>query len=154
MTAPVSVRVPRRIAAALAVLLLSGCAGAAGPRSDRLPDILNHARAFPEHRLADEVACTRSLTRGDDNFPFEAVFAGLFDVPEASATGAFCAALIDAVIVGDFSKADQDAFSVPSEVRGKAPLGKLLRAVVEAHERLSAQHAQLPPQALSCGCGQ
>jgi len=154
MTAPFSVRVPRTAAAALALLLLSACAGAAGPRSDRLPDILNHARAFPEHRLADEVACTRSLTRGDGNFPFESVFAGLFDVPEASATGAFCAALIDAVIAGDFSKSDQDAFSMPSQVRGKAPLGKLLRAVVEAHERLQAQQAQKPPQALSCGCGQ
>lgn len=140
--------------AGLAVLLLAGCAGEAGPRSDRLPDILDHARAFPEHRLADEIACVKSVTRGENDFPFEAVFAGLFDVPQASAAEAFCAALVDATIAGDFSKADQNAFSVPSEVRGKAPLGNLLRALMIARERLQAQQAQRPPQALSCGCGQ
>jgi hypothetical protein len=141
------------VAACLALLLV-GCASSSGGRGENLWAVLNDARAHPENRLADEVACERALDANTRDFAYRPFFAGLLAVPEAEGGRAFCTALIEAVIAGDFSQADQDTFKLPSELRGKAPLGTLLHAAMVAHERLHAQRAQQPPQAQSCGCGQ
>src|SRR3546814_5545007 len=82
------------------------------------------------------------------------VFTSDLDVPEAEGSRKFCAALIEAVIAGDFSQADQNAFQTPSDVRGRGPVGALLRTVLIAHERLGAQQAERPPQAHSFVSGQ
>ena len=55
---------------------------------------------------------------------------------------------------GDLSQQEWEAFQRPKQVRGKAPLGTLLRELMVAHERLYAQQAQRPLQAKSCSCGQ
>lgn len=143
-----------RTAAILLALVLAGCASADGGRKDTLEEVLNDARAHPEKRLAYEIECERVMDNSTGNFPYRTFFAGLLAVPESRGGGAFCAALIEAAIAGDFSEADQKAFGVPSEIRGRGPVGALLHVVLEAHERLYATQAQKPPQALSCGCGQ
>jgi len=143
-----------RAAAVLLALLLAGCASPDGGRRGTLEEVLDDARAHPENRLAYEIECERVMDESTGSFPYRTFFAGLLAVPESQGGGAFCAALIEAAIAGDFSQADQKAFGVPSEVRGRGPVGALLRAVLEAHERLYATQAQKPPQALSCGCGQ
>ncbi|HMA14847.1 MAG TPA: hypothetical protein VKP12_08695, partial [Kiloniellaceae bacterium] len=117
-------------------------------------DALAEVRANPEQRLNAEASCERALSRQHSDFPFQAFAAGLLAVPEASGLRAFCASLVEAVIAGDLTAEDIADFQRPTEVRGRAPMGKLLRVVLEAHERLAAQQAQKPPQALSCGCGQ
>lgn len=133
---------------------LAACAAPPSGRSADLMDILNYARAHPEERLAMEVACQDSLVRRAGDFPYEALFAGLFDVPRGSGGVTFCAALIESVVSGDLSQSEQDVFSRPRAVRGLAPVGSLFRTLLIAHERLAAQQAQRPPQAQSCGCGQ
>ncbi|MGF1628321.1 MAG: hypothetical protein ACFCUT_02520 [Kiloniellaceae bacterium] len=144
----------RRVALVLILVpLLAGCAASQGGHSDDLPGILREVRAHPENRLASEVGCERAVARKAGDLPYEAFFAGLFDIPEEAAGRAFCAALIEAIIAGDLSQRDLDAFQRPSQVRGKAPLGTLLRELLVAQERLYAQRAQ-GPQAQSCGCGQ
>ncbi|HEY9536138.1 MAG TPA: hypothetical protein VIS03_00990 [Kiloniellaceae bacterium] len=142
-----------RFAAVAFALLLAGCASSGGRSGDRAA-VLDDARAHPENRLADAVACELTLASRSGEFPFAPFFAGLLDVPEAEGSRKFCAALIEAVIAGDFSQADQNAFQTPSDVRGRGPVGALLRTVLIAHERLGAQQAERPPQAQSCGCGQ
>src|SRR3546814_101144 len=107
---------------AFLALLLAGCAS--GGRSGNLAEVLNDARAHPENRLADEVGCERATSARTGDFAYKIFFAGLLSVPEAEGGRAFCAALIEAVIAGDLSQADQDAFRTPSEVRGRAPLGR------------------------------
>lgn len=132
---------------------LGACAGSQGS-GNNLVDALADARAHPERRLNAEVSCERTLSTRNSGFPFQAFSAGLLGVPEANGLGAFCAALVEAVIAGDLTDSDIAAFQRPRESRGSAPVGTLLRAVLEAHERLSALQAQKPPQALPCGCGQ
>ena len=143
--------------AAIAIVvapLLAGCASSQGGRSGSLPEILNDARAHPESRLANAVACERFIAARPSDFPYRSFFAGLFNVAEESGGRAFCAALIEAVIAGDLSQQEWEAFQRPKQVRGKAPLGTLLRELMVAHERLYAQQAQRPLQAKSCSCGQ
>ena len=140
------------VTAAFLAVLLAGCAS--GGHSGNLADVLNDARAHPENRLADEVACERAMNAHTGDFAYKAFFAGLLSVPEAEGGRAFCSAIVEAVIAGDLSQAEQDAFRTPSEVRGRAPVGALLRAVMDAHERLHAQQAQRPPQTQSCSCGE
>lgn len=153
-------RAPLKRVAVLAVAaafcgLVAGCASPqGGGQSARLPDILNDVRQHPEQRLAGEVRCERYIADNQGDIPVKALFAGLLDVPEASGNQAFCAALIEAAIAGDFTRKDQDTFLKPKEIRGRKPVGALLRALIVAHERLYAQQAQQPPQAQSCGCGQ
>lgn len=144
----------RWMAAAGLALLLAACASSQGGRGDNLAEVLNDARAHPENRLADEVACERAMSARTGDFPYKTFFAGLLSVPEAEGGRAFCATLVEAVIAGDLSQADQNAFETPSEVRGHAAVGTLLRALMVAQERLYAQQAEKPPQAQSCGCGQ
>lgn len=132
---------------------LGACAGSQGSGNE-LVDALADAQSKPERRLNAEVSCGQALSRRAGDFPAQAFFAGLLAVPEASGLRAFCAALVEAVIAGDLTDGDLTAFQHRTESRGSAPVGTLLRAVIEAHERLSAQQAQKPPQALSCGCGQ
>lgn len=145
-----------QFATAIALCIgVGACAGSQGTGND-LVDALADARANPERRLNAEISCERAVSRrgGDSEFPFDAFSAGLLAVPEASGLRAFCAGLIEAVIAGDLTDDDLAAFQRRKESRGSAPVGTLLRAVIEAHERLSAMQAQKPPQALSCGCGQ
>lgn len=145
----------RHIATAVVLALtLVACAGAEQRRDGDLAAALDAARDDPRKRLAAEVGCEHAFSLRGENFPFQAFAAGLLDVSESAATRAFCAGLIEAAIAGDLSQEDLKAFRHPSGIRGSAPVGTLLRAVVEAHERLQAQQAQRPPQALSCGCGQ
>lgn len=149
-----------RPSAFLLALLISvaGCTtsdgGARRVSSSHLPKILDEVRETPGKRLSGEAACERSITARPSDFPFKLFFAGLFNVPEESAAQSFCAAIIEAVIAGDLTKSDIDVFKKPSALRGKGPLGTLLRELMVAHERLYAQQAQRPPQAQSCGCGQ
>lgn len=143
-----------RFATAVALCIgLGACAASQGSGND-LVDALADAQADPERRLNAEVSCERALSRRGGDFPFQAFSAGLLAVPEARGYGAFCAALVEAVIAGGLTEDDLAAFQRPKESRGSAPVGNLLRAVIEAHERLSALEAQRPPQAQSCGCGQ
>lgn len=101
-----------------------------------------------------ETACEGAVARRAGDFPYEALFAGLFDVPRDAGGTTFCAAIIEAVIAGELDEEVQDVFSRQRQVRGLAPVGALFRTVLVAHERLAAQQAQRPPQAESCGCGQ
>jgi hypothetical protein len=133
---------------------IAGCAASQSYRGGSLPDILSDVRAHPESRLKAEVGCERSIARPQSDFPYRSFFAGVFDVPEAEGARAFCAALVEAVIADDLTERDVAVFRRPQELRGKAPLGTFLRALMVAHERLYAQQAQRPPQAQSCGCGQ
>lgn len=148
------------VAALLLAGLLAACATApdGGRSAASLPEILDDARQHPQNRPANVAACESWVADNSggfpQGFPYAAFFAGLFDVPQAAGGQAFCAALIEAAIAGDFSRRDQDAFRLPQEVRGRKPVGALLRALMVAHERLYAQQAQKPPQAQSCGCGQ
>jgi hypothetical protein len=143
-----------RLAAFVALsLVLGACAGSRGSDND-LVATLADTHAHPEQRLDAEVACERAFSRRSGDFPFRAFSSGLLDVAEESGDRAFCTALVEAVIAGDLGRDDLRAFQRPMEIRGKAPLGKLLRAVIAAHERLHAAQAQKPPQAQSCGCGQ
>lgn len=143
---------------ALALIALAaavaGCAAPQGYRGGSLPDIVSDVRAHSENRLRAEVDCERSIAPLQSDFPHRSLFAGVFDVPEADSARTFCAALVEAVIAGDIEERDVAAFRRPQEVRGKAPLGAFLRALMVAHERLYAQHAKKAPQAQSCGCGQ
>src|SRR5690606_4956642 len=120
---------------------------------DALPISLTEVRAHPEQRLNAEVSCERAISRRSTGFPVQAFSAGLLAVPEAQALRAFCAGLVEAVIAGALTEDDLAAFQRPRQSRSSAPVGKPLRSVLEAHERLIAQQAQRPPQALSCGCG-
>jgi hypothetical protein len=140
--------------AVVLALTLVACTGAEQRQEGDLAAALDAARDDPRKRLAAEVGCEHAFSLRGGSFPFQAFAAGLLDVSESAATRAFCAGLIEAAVSGDLNQEDLSVFRRPSEIRGDAPLGTLLRAVVEAHERLSAQHAQVPPQALSCGCGQ
>ena len=140
--------------AVLLTLTIAGCAASQDQRDDDLAAPLADARANPEKRPAAEAACERAFSRRGDDFPFQAFAAGMLDVAENAGDSAFCAALVEAVIAGDLSRDDVIAFQRPKEIRGMAPLGTLLRAVMDAHERLHAQQAQKPPQAQTCGCGQ
>jgi hypothetical protein len=140
--------------AVLLTLTIAGCAASQDQRGDDLAASLADVRANPEKRLTAEVACERAFSRRGGDFPFQAFSAGLLDVAEKAGHRAFCAALIEAVIAGDLGQSELKAFKTPSEVRGRAAVGPLLRAVLVAHERLTAQQAQKPPQAQSCGCGQ
>lgn len=140
--------------AVLLTLTIAGCAASQGQRGDDLAASLADLRANPEKRLTAEVACERAFSRRVRDFPFQAFAAGLLDVAEKTGDRAFCAGLIEAIIAGDLGQSDLDAFKTPGEVRGRAAVGTLLRAVLVAHERLTAQQAQKPPQAQSCGCGQ
>lgn len=145
-------RAARFATAAALCIGLGACAGPQGSGND-LVDVLADAQTNPERRLNAEVACERALSRRGGDFPFQAFSAGLLAVPEASGHRAFCAGLVEAVIAGDLTEDDLAHFQHPRESRGGAPVGMLLRAVLEAHERLSALQAQRSPQALSCGCG-
>jgi hypothetical protein len=140
--------------AILLTLTIAGCAASQDQRGNDLAATLADARANPEKRLTAEVACERAFTGRGGDFPFQAFSAGLLNVAEKTGDRAFCAGLVEAFIAGDLSQSELDAFKTPSEVRGRAAVGTLLRAVLVAHERLNAQQAQKPPQAQSCGCGQ
>jgi hypothetical protein len=138
----------------LLTLTIAGCAASQDQRGDDLAASLAGVRANPEKRLTAEIACERAFSRRGGDFPFQAFSAGLLNVAEKAGDRAFCAALIEAVGAGDLGPTELDAFRTPSDVRGRAAVGTLLRAILVAHERLSAQQAQKPPQAQSCGCGQ
>src|SRR3546814_5330612 len=71
-----------RFAAVAFALLLAGCASSGGRSGDRAA-VLDDARAHPENRLADAVACELTLASRSGEFPFAPFFAGLLDVPEA-----------------------------------------------------------------------
>ena len=147
----------RRRSVLLALLIAtSGCATSNGDSqsSSSLPMVLEELRAHPEKRRVAEAACERSIADNTGDFPINLFFGGLLDVPAHKANGAFCAAIVEAVIAGDLTRSDLSAFELPSAVRGKEPLGTLLRKLMIAHERLYAQQAKRPPQAQSCGCGQ
>ena len=142
----------QRVIPLILTIALTGCAtpdgGSQSVNSRHLPTILEEVRAHPEKRQGGEAACERSISDWSGDFPVNLFFAGLFDVPAPAGEEAFCAAIIEAVIAGDLSKSELDAFKKPSALRGKEPLGNLLRKLIVAHERLSTQ------QALSCDCGQ
>ena len=132
----------------LATPMLTGCASSQDSGRDAsLPEVLSDARAHPENRMESAAGCERAIDGKRSDFPYKAFFAGLFDVSEDAGGRAFCAAIIEAVTSGKLTERDLRAFQRPVEVRGKAPLGTLLRKVLEAHERLKAQQAQKPPQA-------
>lgn len=139
-------------------LALSACATPDGSpreiRSNHLPTVLEQVRDHPERRQTGETACTRSMTENGGDHSVNLILGGLFDVPADSAIDVFCAAIVEAVIADELTRTDIDAFKKPSAIRGKGPLGTLLRKLMVAHERLYAQQAQKPPQAQSCGCGQ
>lgn len=127
---------------------LAGCAatpdsGSRAPASGLL-GILEAVRENPEDRLAAQVACQLSLGQRSVAFSYRAFFAGFFAVPEENARTAFCAAIVESVIADELTRADLEAFSVPAEQRGRAPLGTLLRKLIDAHERLHSQEARIP----------
>ncbi|WP_340118136.1 hypothetical protein [Pelagibius sp. 7325] len=147
------------VAALLAVTLtLSACATPDGSpreiRSTHLPTILEQVRGHPERRETGEAACERSLTANGSDPYIDSFLGGLFDVPAERAASEFCVTLVEAVIAGDLTRTDIDAFKKPAALRGMGPLGTLMRSLLAAQERLYAQQAQKPPQAQSCGCGQ
>ncbi|MGF1592985.1 MAG: hypothetical protein ACFCUW_06885 [Kiloniellaceae bacterium] len=131
------------------VAFLAGCAAAPGTAppapSGGLAGILEAVRESPEDRLAAQVACQLSLGQRSDAFAYRGFFAGFFDLPEEDTRAAFCAAIVEAVIADDLTRADLAAFAVPAEQRGRAPLGTLLRKLIDAHERLHSQEAGVPP---------
>ncbi len=136
------------------LVALAGCAsseGGRGSNSAGLPGILEDARRNPEGRIANEAACLDSITQGSTDFDFEAFFAGLFFVSKENGGQAFCAALIDAVIADELTEADLRAFRKPAEIRGKGPLGLMLRKLMVAHLRLSSQQAKMPPDEAAVG---
>src|SRR3546814_16251109 len=109
--------------------------------SDLRAAVLDDARAHPENRLADAVACELTLASRSGEFPFAPFFAGLLDVPEAEGSRKFCAALIEAVIDGDFSQADQNAFQTPSDVSGRGRVVALLTLGLNAPTRRGEKQA-------------
>ena len=126
----------------VAALLLASCTSAQNRGRDvSLPEILSDARAHPENRVESTTACEHAIDGRSIVFPYMSFFSGLFDVSEENGGQAFCAALIEAVVTGELTEQNLRAFQRPSAVRGKAPLGTLLRKVLEAHERLKAQQA-------------
>lgn len=146
---------PAGIATAVVlVLTLVACASSQDRGGNNLAATLADVHENPQKRVSAEGACERALAGRGGGFPFQSFAAGLLEVSESAATRAFCAGVVEAVISGDLSQEDLRAFQRPGEIRGRAPLGTLLRAVVGANERLQAQHAQKQPQALACGCGQ
>ncbi|WP_193371284.1 hypothetical protein [Pelagibius marinus] len=131
-----------KCAAALSItLMLTACAGAPGSGGRSLPEVLNYARQHPEHRQANITDCELAINKRPSSFPFQTFFAGFFDVPEESGGQAFCAALVEATISGDFTQAEQDVFRKPTAIRGRGPMGGLLRDLIAAHERLKSQAA-------------
>ncbi len=147
-------------AALLAALILAGCAapqdggtqnGARAGGNEGLRSVLQDVRNHPENRAASEVYCLLSITQGDSDFPYQLFFAGLFSVDREDGTRAFCAAMVEAVIAGELTEADLAPFDRPSSVRGKEPLGTLLRKLMVAHLRLETQEAAAPPPTTSTG---
>ena len=124
-------------------LLLGACAAPqSGARSSSLAEVLRSARAHPELRTANVADCEAAIARKPGDFPYKAFFAGLLGVAEKSGGQAFCAALIEAVIAGDLSQEEQDAFKKPKAIRGRGPAGVLLRELMIAHERLAGRQAR------------
>jgi hypothetical protein len=147
MTAAAGILCRSAVLLGLAVFL-AGCAAApaSGSRAapGGLPGILEAVRENPEDRLAAQVACQLSLGQRSTAFAYRAFFAGFFDVPEQSARTVFCAAIVEAVIADELTRADIEAFGTPVEQRGRAPLGTLLRKLIDAHERLQSQEVRVP----------
>jgi hypothetical protein len=141
----------KNLLAGLALLaVLSACASGDGSiRSNHLPTILYEVRGHPEQRDAGEAACVRSLDGSFSNFPYKLFFAGFFDVTENEAGHTFCAAIIEGVISGDITQSELDAFKRPAALRGRGPLGTLLRRLLVAHERLQGQQAEARPAAIA-----
>lgn len=137
-----TLRVSKCAAALSITLVLTACAGAPGSGGKSLPEVLNYARQHPEHRQANVTDCEFAINKRPSSFPFQKFFAGLFDVPEKSGGQAFCAALVEAVISGDFTQAEQDVFRKPTAIRGRGPMGGLLRDLIAAHERLKSRAAE------------
>lgn len=122
-------------------VLLPACAGGTSVQSTDLPGILSEVRGQPQKRASAEASCARAIARGPDDFPYKQFFAGVFDVPAEQGGQAFCASIVEAVIADELTRGDLNAFRKPAEVRGKAPLGTLLRKLLIAHERLRGQQA-------------
>jgi hypothetical protein len=116
--------------------VLAGCAAPQAGRSGSLPEILSDVRQHPQNRLVSEVDCDRAMASRSGNFPYKAFFSGLFDVAEESGGRVFCASLVEAVIAGDLTESDLQAFGQRREERGFSALGDLLRKLLIAHERL------------------
>jgi hypothetical protein len=147
MTAAAGILCRSAVLLGLAVFL-AGCAAAPDSGSRAAPGgllgILEAVRDNPEDRLAAQVACQLSLGQRSTAFDYLPFFAGFFAVPEESARAAFCASIVEAVIADELTRADLEAFSVPAEQRGRAPLGTLLRKLIDAHERLQSQEVRVP----------
>ena len=138
-----------RFGAALACLmsLPTACAAPQEPTPRRdMAEVLRQMREDPEERpSARPPTAKAAMATHLTDLPFEAFFAGLFDVSQRSASHAFCAALYETIVSGDLSEDDLNAFRKPKDVRGAAPAGIVLRKLIEAHERLKGQEAVLPP---------
>jgi hypothetical protein len=123
-------------------LLLAGCATPQSQPASNLPSVLSDVRKHPEKRLAGEAACLWSLANNASDFEFAPFISGFLDTPEADSGSALCAAIIEAVVAGDLTAADLDAFQSRKEARREAAVGTLLRKLIEAHERLQEQQGQ------------
>lgn len=136
-------------AAALALLLvLAACAetGGSGSVQGDLADVFNDARHNPDRRDDAVERCSFILLLAEDDPGFKDMISGLFDVSVAEAERAYCAAMVEASISDEFTESDLARLQVPREQRGMEPFGKMLRKVLDAHERLRAQRAQWQPQ--------
>lgn len=128
---------------------LAGCAGSNSPAASRddLADFFNDARANPNHRESAVLGCTLTLARQDYDAGFDDMIAGLLAVPVDQALEAYCAAMIEASIANEMTAFDIQRLHTPPSQRGKEPFGHMLRQVLEAHERLRAQQAQVSAKA-------
>ncbi len=86
--------------------------------------------------------CQYSIENNPSDFPYKAFFSGLLGTSEDAAGGAFCAALVEAAVAGDFTEEDLGAFRKGGTDRDRGPVGTLLRKLIMANERLQGQQVQ------------
>ena len=145
------------ILASLLILAISACAASQGerhvPRSGdvtrpkNLYDYMLSMREAPAEREAGVAACIRQGRSNEKSLSeFLPVIASMMDVSREEPFEAFCHAVAEAAISGDFSEADIRAMYVPRDQRDYRVFGRFLRALLIAHERLNTQEARVLPK--------
>lgn len=145
----------RWIAGVVLALSLAACAAAEGnrpiPRSGdisrpaNLFDLMLSARETPAYRDTGVSACIRQGSSGGSLSEFLPVMAAMMDVPPQDSVDAFCHAVVEAAVAGDFAEADIRAMYKPYGDRDYRIFGRFLRALLVAHERLQTALAERRP---------